>query len=71
MPPRGHGEQERESFYNTDLLYLLPGYHTDIILAGDFNFVLSHSDATGQRNYSRALDKLLTGVRLYDIGEQN
>jgi hypothetical protein len=64
-------KQERESFYNTDLSYLLPGYHTDIILAGDFNCMLSHSDVTGQRNYSRALDKLVTGLRLHDIEEQN
>jgi len=32
--------------------------------------VLSHSDATGQRNYSRALDKLVIGLGVYDIGEQ-
>jgi hypothetical protein len=70
-PSGSERKQERESFYNTDLPYLLPGYHTDIILAGDFNCVLSHLDATGRRNYSRALDKLVTGLRLHDIGEEN
>jgi hypothetical protein len=70
-PSGSERKHERESFYNTDLPYLLPSYHTDIILAEDFNCVLSHSDATGQWNYSRALDKLVTGLRLYDIGEQN
>ena len=57
-PSGSEKKQERESFYNTDLRYLLPGYHTNIILAGDFKCMLSHSDETGQRNYSRALDKL-------------
>jgi endonuclease/exonuclease/phosphatase family metal-dependent hydrolase len=51
--------------------YLLPEHNTDIILAGDFNGVLSSSDVTGQRNYSRALEKFVTGLKLHDIGEQN
>jgi hypothetical protein len=67
--PSGSEGKEERIFYNTDLPYLLPGYHTDI-LAGYFNCVLSHSDATGQRNYSRDLDKVVTGLGLYDIGER-
>jgi exonuclease III len=62
---------ERESFYNTEVPYLPPGHNTEIILAGDFICVLSPSDATGQKNYSRALDKLMTGLKLQDTGEQN
>jgi endonuclease/exonuclease/phosphatase family metal-dependent hydrolase len=64
-------KQDRELFYNNEVPYSLPGQNTDIILAGDFNCVLLSSDATGQRNYSRALDKLVTGLKLHDIGEQN
>jgi endonuclease/exonuclease/phosphatase family metal-dependent hydrolase len=68
--PSGSRGSKKGSLYNTDLPYLLPSYHTDIILTGDFNCVLSHADATGQRNYSRALDKLVTGLGLHEIGEQ-
>jgi hypothetical protein len=63
-------KKERESFYNTEVPYLLPIHHTDIIFAGIFNCVLCHSDATGQRKYSRALDIIVTGIRLHDTGEQ-
>jgi hypothetical protein len=70
MPLRAQRKKEREKFYNNDLPYLLLGYHTELNLAGDFNCALSHSDATGQRNYSRVLDKLVTGFGLYDVGEQ-
>jgi exonuclease III len=70
-PSWAEKKQDRESFYNNDVPYLPPGHNTDIILAGDFNCVLSSSDATGQRNYSRALDKSVTGLKLHDIGEQN
>jgi hypothetical protein len=42
----------------------------DFIFAGDFNFVLSHSVATVHRNYSRALDKLVTGLDLHGVGER-
>jgi exonuclease III len=70
-PSGSEKKQERESFYNTEVPYLLPGHNMEIILAGDFNCVLSPSDATGQKNYSRALDKLVTGLKLHDTGEQN
>jgi exonuclease III len=38
-------KQDREFFYNNEVPYLLPGHNTYIILAGDFNCVLSSSDA--------------------------
>ena len=66
--PSGAGrKEEREGFYNVDVPYLLPATQTGVILAGDFNCLLSHSDTTGQRNYSRAIDNLMTGLYLYDI----
>jgi hypothetical protein len=69
-PSGAEKKQDREAFYNNDVPYLLLGHNTDTILAGDFNCVLSSDDATGQRNYSRALDKLVSGFKLQDIGEQ-
>jgi len=54
-PSGAESKQEREWFYNADVPYLLPATERDIILAGDFNCVLSHTDATGHRNNSRAL----------------
>jgi len=67
-PSGAERKQEREWFYSVDVPYLLPATQTDVILAADFNCVLSHSDATGQWNYSRALDNLVTGLGLYDVG---
>jgi hypothetical protein len=68
-PSGGGRKQEREYFYNTEVPYLLPVTQTYLILAGDLNCVLSHSDATGQRNYSRALYNLVTGLGLIDEGD--
>jgi len=67
-PSGAERKQEREGFYSVDIPYLLPATKTDVILAGDFNCTLSHSDATGQRNCIRALDSLVTGLGLYDVG---
>jgi hypothetical protein len=67
-PSGAKRKHEREGFYNVDVPYLLPATQTDVILAGHFNCVLSHSDATGQRKYSRVLDILVTGLGLYDVG---
>ena len=61
--------QDRETFYNSDLPYLLPYSRTDMILAGDFNCVLADSDSTGRRNYSRALASVVHGFNLTDAWE--
>jgi hypothetical protein len=45
---------------------LLPSTPAEILLAGDFNCVLSHADSTGQRNYSKMIEKLVKGFSLYD-----
>jgi len=47
---------ERESFYNKDTMHLLPLTRTELILAGEFNCVISNDDCTGQRSRSRALN---------------
>jgi len=40
-----------------------------MILAGDFNCVITNDDCTGQRNYSRALARLIQGLDLIDVRE--
>ena len=68
-PSGAEKRNERESFYNKDMTALLPSTHTEMILAGDFNCVLSSVHCTGRGNYSRALDKLIKGFGLTDVWE--
>ena len=58
---------ERETFYNTDLLSLLPATRSGLLLAGDFNCVMSQSDTTGQKNYSKTLEFLVRGLNLQGV----
>ena len=37
---------EREAFFNTELIDLIPNAQTDLIMAGDFNCVLANRDCT-------------------------
>ena len=57
---------EREEFFNSDVVELLPQSPTKLTLDGDFNCVLSNGGCTGQRTCSRALDRLIYGIRLKD-----
>jgi hypothetical protein len=66
-PSGAEKKHERETFYNTELPYLLPTTRTDLIIAGDFNCVLSQSDTTGQKNYSRAIDNIIRGYDLNGV----
>ena len=59
--------QEREEFYNVELVYLLRSLPHTMIVGGDFNCVLSQADCTGNMNYSKALDKLVRGFELTDV----
>ena len=68
-PSGAAGRNERQTFYNSDLTYLLPAAHSEMILVGDFRCVLSNTDCTGQRNYSRALDSSVRGFNLTDVCE--
>jgi hypothetical protein len=36
---------------------------------GTFNYILSQSDTTGQKNYSRAIDNIIRGYNLTDVWE--
>ena len=59
--------QEREEFYNVELVYLMRSLPPSMIVGRDFNCVLSQADCTGNRNYSKALDKLVQGLELTDV----
>ena len=60
---------EREAFFNTEILDMIPHTPTDTILAGDFNCVIPSVDCTGHCNRSRALERLIQGLGLVDIWE--
>ena len=57
---------EREDFSSSGILGLLPLSPTKLILAGDFNCLINNNYCTGQRNCSRALERLINGLRLKD-----
>jgi len=59
--------QEREDFYNMELVYLLRSLPPTMIVEGDFNCVLSQADCTGNMNYSEVLNKLVRGLELTDV----
>ena len=56
-------QQEREQFYNSELLR---DTAENIILGGDFNCVLEKTDSTGIYNYSQALAEQVRGFKLQD-----
>ena len=58
---------ERETFFNLDIINILPRTPADIIMAGDFNCVQSDSNCTGHRYSSRSFDKLIQGLKLVDM----
>ena len=62
---------EREEFFNTDILGLLPLSPIQLIIAGDFNCVLNNKDCTGQRTSSQALHRLINGLKLKDAWDPN
>jgi len=69
-PSAAEKKQEREVFFNIELLHLLATIPTKMIL-GVTSIVLSKSDCTGQYNYSRALNALVSGYALIDMWEAN
>jgi exonuclease III len=52
-PSGAEKKTELESFYNMDLLHLLPSTRTAMLIAGDFNRVLHPADSTRHTNCSR------------------
>jgi len=54
---------------HTEVVHLIPSSSTAIVLAGDFNCVMTNDDCTGQRNFSRALARLIQGLDLIGVWE--
>jgi hypothetical protein len=66
-PSGAEERQEREDFFNLELPYLLIDTPTTVIMSGDYNCVLSKTEATGHFNFSRALNTLISGYDLVDM----
>jgi len=58
---------EKEAFFSTEIMKLIPHFPTELIMAGDFDCVLSNSDCTRRRTSSRALERLIQGLRLFHV----
>jgi exonuclease III len=71
FPSGSEKKREKEDFYNGDVARLLTHYSDNMVMAGDFNCVLTPSDCTGSFNVSRELTRLVTGLDLVDVWEMN
>jgi exonuclease III len=60
---------ERECFYNNDVTSVLPTDSSEVIVADDFNCVISATDGTGKPTTSRALMTLVKEMGLRDVWE--
>ena len=70
--PSGNANRaERENFFNTEVVELIPQSPTQLIMGGDFNCVLSNKDCTDNRTCSRAAGRLTHGLRLKDAWDSN
>ena len=65
--------QERESFFENELMYQLVPNTDNIIMCGDWNSVLSRNDTTKPASacYSNALKRILTSFNYKDIFTSN
>jgi len=70
-PPGSEKKREIEEFYNGNVARLLMHSSDNMVLAGDFNCVLTPSDCTSSLNISRALTRLVTGLDLVDVWDVN
>ena len=70
-PSGAENKRDRESFFTNDLAQLLPTDNTKIILAGDFNCVITADDCTGTKNASKALEYTVKELNLNDACRSN
>jgi exonuclease III len=70
-PSGSEKKREREEFY-TDHVARLPTHSGEnMVLAGDFNCVLTPSDCTGSLNISQSIGRLVTGLDLVGVWNMN
>jgi hypothetical protein len=60
---------ERERFFNNELLLILPVSPAEMLLVGGFNSNINKLDSTGNVSWSKALDRLVSGLGLHDLRE--
>jgi hypothetical protein len=65
-PSGADKRQEREAFFNTDMLMLLPTAPAEMVIAGDFNCVVNTADTTGATPCSKTLGRIITGLGMHD-----
>jgi hypothetical protein len=63
-PSSAEKRVEGEYFFNTDITFLLNTDSIEVLIAGEFNCVISQADCTGKPNMSRALTTLMRGMGL-------
>jgi len=66
-PSGSANRAERETFYNSEVIELLPQVPTSLLMTGDFNCVQTEIDCREHRYSSRALERLLNGLQMTDI----
>jgi hypothetical protein len=65
-----HPTDRREFFLNVELTYLLRSVPPTMIKGGgDFNCVLTNTDSTGNIKFRKALEKVVRGFGLVDVGK--
>jgi exonuclease III len=69
-PSGAEKRAERESFYSTDIVTLLPVSEVESVMGGDFNCVINRHDTTATFNPSRALNELICGLHFVDAWDQ-
>lgn len=70
-PNRSSNRAETEAFFNTEITEHLSRVATEMIMADDFECVLSNSDCTGHRPNSWALKWVVQFPRLCDIWDRH
>jgi endonuclease/exonuclease/phosphatase family metal-dependent hydrolase len=65
-PSGADRRQEREAFFNADMLMLLPTAPVEMVLAGDFNCVVNTAETAGATPCSRTLGRIITELGMHD-----
>jgi endonuclease/exonuclease/phosphatase family metal-dependent hydrolase len=63
-PSGAEKQTERENFFNTEIIMILPTAPDETLIAGDFNCINNNNDSTGNAPRSKALERILNGLEL-------